>query len=644
MQATDDRDDVLLIVPLEPMAAKGLDPAVRQTLGARLVMPLSAAVCEFEQFLGQSLNVLEWTGHPLFGGGLTSFRAGRSLTAVTLATHLQRHGLRWAAIDPGVQELRYWRRQFEQARRRPPRIVAVSTTFTMTAPWLRGLCGLLRRILPQSRIVVGGWYYQTDVRQFLSLDADAFCIGEGERRLPQIVAAVRDGRPLDDIPGLYLRTGDGGLHWTGRPAPLVLDDLEPPDWSLAARIEPSADLARTPTCYGLETQRGCGFKCEFCTFRTLAAHEMMSAERAADAIARIGELPPGCVVLADATATAPHARWREIMRRLADRGGSRQPLVVFARVSDVDDQSAELMWRAGVRGLLVGQESGDQQLLDAMHKGIRVEQVPRAVAAMAKWGLGAYIFFIHGFPGEDDRSLANTRAMIIGLNDACPDRPAVWSYNIGPFFAFDFAPASRAVRQEHAHHYLGYEAAHFAPGRVAEELLRTLAAASRVPHAPVCGFLFNTQADMLFNIADPQRRMTVFRWLKAYQRGVAVFLEREMDGTPPDLAELRRLRTAVQELCPPPGRLAAARTRFALRGRIKNVRRVAREWEHEAERGPGPITRSYAAWRAWRDFGRLRDALGGWRCGTLPDLTAPPTPPPAELDRLAVLLTGEAAP
>jgi hypothetical protein len=632
--------DVLLAVPFEPLTAYGIDPTVRQTLGSYLGHPLAQAVAEFERFVGHSLNTLEWTDHPLLHGQGTALRSDRTLTAVALATHLEKHGLCWEVIDPGVQELRYWRRCFARRRPNPPRVIAISTTFVSSQPWLTALCSLVRKTLPESKIVVGGTFYLSSMRQFLSLDADVFCFGEGEIRLPQLVKAIRDGEALDSIPGLCLRSTDGSLRHTGPVAPLKLNELDPVDWRLVNRIEPAVDLEADPCFYSVETQRGCAFRCAFCTYRTLTCHEAMSPEDAVGAILNTEHLPPGYLFIVDSTAAFPHKRWQRILELLVQQGGSPHPMVAFARVSDVSETAAELMSRAGVRGVIVGQESGDQGLLNAMRKGTKVEQVRPAVAALGKYGVGAQFAFIHGFPGENSQSIQATRSMIVGLNDGFESDPVVPAYNLTPFSLYDFASVAHQGEIESVRHYLGYDCAEFPPKRVAEEMLATLIAGSRVPHAPLCSFLFNGLADFLFNIPSKERCLDIFRWLKAYERGVAIYLERDLEGTKPQRNELKQLRSEVLARLPAHSRWKAPATRVMLGARIRSSRRMQAEWSAEKNKGPGMLTRSYVAVSRYRDFGRLDDAVGAWKAGTYASNGAPHDP--ETVDKMAADLVGQA--
>ena len=175
---------------------------------------------------------------------------------------------------------------------------------------------------------------------------------------------------------------------------------------------------------GVETQRGCVFKCEFCSYRTVSAPNALPPEAAAEAIMQVKLLGNAVINIMDATASFPHERWRAILRAVIARGGAPHPIWAFARVSDIDEESAGLMAAAGVRHLFVGQESGDQRMLDAMKKGTKVAQVRPAVEALARHGIYATFGFIHGFPGEteefDRRHPRNDREVEPGFRIRTP--------------------------------------------------------------------------------------------------------------------------------------------------------------------------------------------------------------------------------
>jgi hypothetical protein len=408
------------------------------------------------------------------------------------------------------------------------------------------------------------------------------------------------------------------MRYTGPVEPLPLAELPPVDWALADRIIPPAQFDAKPSYYYLETQRGCAFRCEFCTYATLAHRETLDPSHAVEEFWRTAALPPGYLMLVDSTATFPHQRWQELMRRLGERGGSPHPLLAFARVSDINDTTAALMARAGVHEVYIGQESGDQRMLDAMRKAIRVEHVPVAIAALGKHGIGAQFSFIHGFPGETPDSLANTRAMIASLNQGFEDRPVAYAYAITPFLAMETSSINLRQQLQQAGHPLAYEAQGWTATRAGQEALLTMIATSRVPHAPVCSILFEGQGHFLFTLGKGPRRYQLFRWLKAVERGIMLHLEQILTGAPPNPRELRAIRESVLAGCESGSWLLVKLRRLAARARARLYHRIQDEWTAEETQGPGRLTRLFLAASVYRDFGSWRQARAAQTLGTYP--------------------------
>ena len=624
--------DCLVLVPFEPATSVLLEPHLRPTYLSEVALPLESATIELEDYLGVSLDYWKKNARPTFAGQKMMFPEIRTLTAIVLASALDEADLSWRAIDPGVRELDWWRGRFAAFVGAPPRTVAISSTFVTNRPWLLALCRLARRAFPAATILMGGAYYASNAKGFLSLDADVFCVGEGENRLPEIVRNVRHGKSLDKIPGLYLAAPGGAMRHTGHVEFINLARRPKIDWSLAEQIEPPIDLRRDLIEAGVETQRGCVFKCEFCSYRTLSAPNALSPEAAAEAIMETKLLGNAVINLMDATASFPHERWKAILRALIARGGAPHPVWAFARVSDIDEESAGLMAAAGVRHLFVGQESGDQRMLDAMKKGTRVAQVRPAVEALARHGICATFGFIHGFPGETAESIAATRAMIEGLNRGFESRPPVVVYLINPFAIP--ALSSVAARDEFRDaHYLDYRTAGMESKRIFAEVLATIIAVSRIPEAPAYAHLhfksvMPTNGSSVFARND---RMALFRLLKAIERGIAIFLERALDGTPAPDHELGRVREAILAAYPEPRPAPSLlRRRFGVRA----LGRLQREWRAEPARGAGLLTRAFlgaTVTRQTRDLemglsllarGEVGDARGAQVTGEATELVA----------------------
>lgn len=570
--------DIALLVPFQPRGTSWVDPVVRSAHAASKLVAIRARDRFFE-FLGVAPP-----------SGVRTETRERSLTAIALSTSLNHAGLGWRTFDPGPVSLHEWRRTLAKLRAERPRLVAISSTFVNDGFWLGSLCALVRSILPESRIVVGGYYYATAAKEYLSLDADILCVGEGEVRIVSIAEAVRDGRGLDTIPGLYLRDASGKLRYTGDVEPLRLDDIPLPDWSLSTRVEPPVDLARHRMAYHVETQRGCVFKCQFCTYRTIAAPVVGSIDRGLAAILDAAR-GRGTVWLVDATATYPHDRWRKILERLIELGGSPLPIHAYARVTDLDDDVCALMARAGVRYVLIGQESGDQRMLNAIRKGTRVDHLRPAIAALGKYGIEPSLSFLYGFPGENEASLATTRRLISTLNHGHESRPVVRRITVEPFAAQDFAGVRQRVTLEHDQHRYGWEGLEISPARAAEEALATYIELSRIPHAPSTAFNGIVPMHQLVLEKRTGNDLAYFRWAKAIDRGIGIFATEEVEGRRPDLHELRKVREEVLARLPRDVRNPTTWQKLRARATNRATWLVLEEWAREAKSTVGPLTR-----------------------------------------------------
>ena len=624
--------DCLLVVPLERIEQLALlDATGRQSVGANLALPLFRATAAFESYLGLSPAERLWrNGVPMFDDEALIRPRMRSMSGVVLASALEQAGLTWQALDPGEQKLEYWRKELPKFRRFRPRTVGLCTTFVLTVPWLKTYVSLIRANFPDAKILVGGYYYASNTKEFLSLDADVMCVGEGEVRLPQMVRAVKEGKSLENIPGLYIRKPDKTLHYTGKAEPLRLDEIEPPDWTVAERMHPPVSLATDGIQYGVETQRGCVFKCQYCTYRTLALPNFGDLERVVDGIFRIPHLDRGTLTIIDATATYPKERFEAFMQLVANRGGFPCPTDLCARVNDVTDKNAKLMRAAGVTSVSIGQESGDQGMLQLMKKGTHVSRVRPALAALGRNDIIARISFIHGFPGETMESVQKTRQLICSLNDGFEGRPVAMVYAVYPFMNLDLAEAKNSDGDLKHLGYYEYNTG-FSSRRAAEECLATFIAVGKVPHGPADGTVCAITNLPIESLSCHRRGRDVHRWVKAVARGIGIFLERDLEGTQMNDAELRRVR---EQVIAPIGSRTSLRERVGTRvsSGLKRafMQRLRSEFLAEPERGAGVLTRltmggmnlsdqgdARSAWRTMRDGQYVVPSLNGEAAGAI---------------------------
>lgn len=238
----------------------------------------------------------------------------------------------------------------------------------------------------------------------------------------EVLSALCAGAPLETLPGLTWRR-DGGagerevLHNPGHP---VLEDLD--RLPIPARDLLDNALYRSPETGNpltvIQGNRGCPSRCIFCPAGAMSGYRVryrapeLIVREIAECVSRFGIRE----FLFHGDTFTLNKRWLlELCDRIVDAG-----LAIRwgcnSRVDTMDDERAARMKRAGCWVVAFGVESGDQDILDRMKKGQRVERAREAVAVCKRNGLRTHAFFVIGTPWETRATLARTLAFVRALN------------------------------------------------------------------------------------------------------------------------------------------------------------------------------------------------------------------------------------
>lgn len=219
------------------------------------------------------------------------------------------------------------------------------------------------------------------------------------------------GKSLEEIPGISYRKNGSIVHNPDGPEITNLDAL-PDVIDIYAR---DLDIKRYNVPFllhpfvALYTTRGCPAQCTFCLWpQTLSGHpwRKRSTDAVASEMARAKKLMPWVkeFFFDDDTFNIQKARTIELCEKL-------KPLkLTWSCTSRVttDFETLKAMKEAGCRLLIVGYESGDQQILKNIKKGATVERARQFTKDCKKLGLLIHGDFILGLPGESRESIRRT--------------------------------------------------------------------------------------------------------------------------------------------------------------------------------------------------------------------------------------------
>ena len=222
---------------------------------------------------------------------------------------------------------------------------------------------------------------------------------------------VAEGRPLNEVAGLSYRKDGKIVHNPERELihnmdalPWVVDvykrDLQVEKYSIGYLNDPYLSLY---------TGRGCPAQCTFCLWpQTIGGHKyrVRSADNVAAEMAHAKKLFPQVeeFFFDDDTFTANLPRAREIAQKLKPLGltwscNSR---------ANVNYDTIKLMKDCGLRLFLVGYESGNQEILNRIKKGITVDEAKKFTKACKDVGVIIHGTFILGLPVETKETIEET--------------------------------------------------------------------------------------------------------------------------------------------------------------------------------------------------------------------------------------------
>jgi len=242
----------------------------------------------------------------------------------------------------------------------------------------------------------------------------------GRKEFDYTCKEVAEGRPLDGIRGLSYRKPDGSFaHNPERELIANMDDLPwvADVYKRDLRIENYFIGYLLHPYVSLYTGRGCPAQCAFCLWpQTIGGHKyrVRSADNVAAEMAYMKRSFPQVreFFFDDDTFTANLPRARDIARRLGPLG------VTWSCNSraNLDEETIRFFKDHGLRLFLVGYESGNDDILARIKKGVTLDEMRRFTKACHRAGVVVHGTFILGLPVETRESIERTIRFAMDLD------------------------------------------------------------------------------------------------------------------------------------------------------------------------------------------------------------------------------------
>ena len=169
----------------------------------------------------------------------------------------------------------------------------------------------------------------------------------------------------------------------------------------------------------LITARGCPYHCRWCSHEVFGkTHRRRTPASVADELQfLVSRYQPQMAWMADDVFTIHHGWLFQYAAELKQRG-LKVPFECISRADRLNRQVVDTLADMGCFRVWIGSESGSQRILDAMERGVTVEQVQTAVALCRSAGIQTGMFLMWGYEGEE---LSDIEATVEHVKKTDPD-------------------------------------------------------------------------------------------------------------------------------------------------------------------------------------------------------------------------------
>ncbi|MGE4556733.1 MAG: radical SAM protein [Desulfovibrionaceae bacterium] len=286
-----------------------------------------------------------------------------------------------------------------------PDAIFLSTTFCLRLPSIRLLLNEIRNNVSAASIMIGGHFiakelHYTDNRvnlleQFgLNIHIASGLFGERE-----VVSFLQQDQPMEGTELIWI-DGDGRRY-------------ECSSGMGAAEFENSVvNYKGFPFCERaapVRTVIGCPFHCAFCSYHQMAGKlRLRDIELVVQELQTLDAMGVKHVVFIDDTVNIPKNRFLLLLDSMIDRKLTNFHCYSFCRCQFVDDEVAKKMARCGFKSVLLGIESGSEEILVNMNKNAKPNEYLAGIEKLKKNGIATFGAIIIGFPGETEDTINTT--------------------------------------------------------------------------------------------------------------------------------------------------------------------------------------------------------------------------------------------
>ncbi len=358
--------------------------------------------------------------------GLTfqNFSVTPPLGLMYLAAYVRERvkGVNLKILDTRVSKDGYREILLRELKDFEPTIVGISAV-TMEAKSMHEIAGMVKGVLPESKVVVGGPHPTSFLRRTLEdRNIDYVVRGEGEETFAELVEVIKEGGDVRSVKGIAYRENGDIAEREPRGYIEDLDTLPFPAWDMINIDDYARFWSMSPRgkrrYMVVYTSRSCPYRCIYCHnifgkgFRARSPENVLAEIDILYNKYGIKELE-----VVDDIFNFDSKRVERICDLIIERGYDLRIAFPNGLRSDrLDKPLLEKMRRAGTKFISFAVESASQRIQRLIKKNLKLDKVKEAIDYSVRLGIFSNGFFMLGFPTETEEEVRETIKFAVESN------------------------------------------------------------------------------------------------------------------------------------------------------------------------------------------------------------------------------------
>ena len=336
----------------------------------------------------------------------------------SIAASLEKEKVICKIIDCPMEKVG-WKELKKEINIFQPDTLIISTTTSTIERDLKA-CDLAKEIDKNILTVAKGTIFFQEDEQLLSSFKNLDIAIRGETN--EVAEEIAKGFELSRIKGITYREKNAIVRNAARPLIENLDTLPFPARHLI-KNELYIRMDNGNPQATIETGRGCPGQCIFCLSHQVSGYKQR--QRSPDNI--IKEIKE-CISRHNikdfhfrTDTFSADKKWVIALCEKIIKEKLNINWVCTSRVDAIDEEILSRMKKAGCWGISFGVESGNQQMLDRMKKGIKIEQIKSTFNLCKKYKMDSFAYFIIGLPWETEETVNESIKLAMEIDPSLVD-------------------------------------------------------------------------------------------------------------------------------------------------------------------------------------------------------------------------------